>query len=946
MLAQIASDEEGGLESIRLRSTDELPQSGGLESLENVQQKLRNTNDALDRLQRGEEVSASDLGGLEAIIMPRGRPVTEVRAGTYPDLGPPWTSLNAREVRDRLEPLLPSIGRIELPLDRDRIPYGGTGFVVGPGLIMTNRHVAEIFTQGIGTRELVYRTGAAAIDFAQEDTESTTTMLQVQSVRMVHPYWDMALLEVEGLPGDRTPLRLSVTPPEELRNQPAVVIGYPAQDTRNDLAVQAQIFHNRFQIKRLQPGRIRDRLEVASFEQRVRCMTHDASTLGGNSGSAVIEVATGAVIGLHFGGKYLVTNYSVPMYELARDPRVVEMGLSFLGPVPAGEECRAAWVRVQGDEPVASRIAPLVAPAPAALAAPAAPPGGMTMTSTTANGTTWTVTIPLQITITIGAPVPVQPAVSAPPPPPPSPSPPSLQASPAPLRPRKRVPDPRKTIANFLASGQWSVVTAESTDIESPDAPLDPGWLASVKRWRSGLKLEATSSATLEQFRRFYHRPELTAEELDPLLAAIQKAVEDPQAFFDAMQEAQGKHPLEEGLFDTVKGFLHIPFWYPTRKPEDEEGATIAELQREYPVTQGIAINPHEHHFEVPDPGWWPLLFAKTHEQLGLWPRGLARFIQPEGTQTFVYDGKAGTTKIALMSDFGVGHYHSEAIAKTLVKQAYPYVFHLGDVYYAGTQQEFDRNYTRLLSPVMEKSLLFSIPENHELYSGGGPYQKFLADHLASGKIIQEGSYFCVQFPKHQFVAIDVNWNGRQRFDRDRVPTQRQWLADLLDHGRQRGLTTILLTGSAPYVYCGEGTTQLFDDLREYFHRFQLWFWGDDHYCALFPYDAERAPFVGSCIGHAGYPGDRQASGKKSYLPPDWVETEARFPGEYEMRGDLTNAGWVELTMLDTGGVELIYVDWLACKRIVVQYQPVDGPNGRFLQLVAKPKDLGRKVAF
>lgn len=32
------------------------------------------------------------------------------------------------------------------------IPYAGTGFVVGEGLLMTNRHVAQLFSQGVGTQ--------------------------------------------------------------------------------------------------------------------------------------------------------------------------------------------------------------------------------------------------------------------------------------------------------------------------------------------------------------------------------------------------------------------------------------------------------------------------------------------------------------------------------------------------------------------------------------------------------------------------------------------------------------------------------------------------------------------------------------------------------------------------------------------------------------------------
>jgi hypothetical protein len=62
------------------------------------------------------------------------------------------------EVHARLEPLFTSIGRIELPTNPS-IPYGGTGFVVGPNLLMTNRHVARLFTEGLGMH-LTYHGGA------------------------------------------------------------------------------------------------------------------------------------------------------------------------------------------------------------------------------------------------------------------------------------------------------------------------------------------------------------------------------------------------------------------------------------------------------------------------------------------------------------------------------------------------------------------------------------------------------------------------------------------------------------------------------------------------------------------------------------------------------------------------------------------------------------------
>ncbi len=74
-------------------------------------------------------------------------------------------------------------------------------------------------------------------------------------------------------------------------------------DLRNDVALQNQIFGQLFNVKRLQPGKLRPFEKIQSFENVVNALTHDASTLGGkNSGSAILNVKTGQVVALHLQG--------------------------------------------------------------------------------------------------------------------------------------------------------------------------------------------------------------------------------------------------------------------------------------------------------------------------------------------------------------------------------------------------------------------------------------------------------------------------------------------------------------------------------------------------------------------------------------------------------------------------------------------------------------------
>jgi endonuclease G len=306
---------------------------------------------------RVQEITPSEMFGLEAIVLPRNRPVAFVRGESYDDLDGPWDSLNDDVIKKRITSLLPLIGRIEVP-SSPILPYAGTGFVVGQGLIATNRHVAQIFSQGLGLT-IRYRAGDAAIDFKRQvdaPDVDRTAYLSVRAVEMIHPYWDMALLRVDDLPTDRM-LRLSLKSPEELLDHNVVVIGYPARDERNDIELQDRIFNRTYNVKRLQPGVIRARARIQSFENTVNALTHDASTLGGNSGSAVIEIDTGEVVALHFAGQYLKANYAVPMHELARDSRVASR-LNFEGTLPATNDWAPAWRSVEGTEDWANAAPP------------------------------------------------------------------------------------------------------------------------------------------------------------------------------------------------------------------------------------------------------------------------------------------------------------------------------------------------------------------------------------------------------------------------------------------------------------------------------------------------------------------------------------------------------------------------------------------------------------
>ena len=132
----------------------------------------------------------------------------DVIDGSYTVRHADWLHLNDAGIKTRLEAAMPSIGRVEVP-GHPWAPYGGTAFVVGPGLLMTNRHVAELFASGLGLAGLQFIPGrGAGVDFVRERNAQQHAPITVTGLRMIHPYWDLALLEIGDLPAGHAPLTL------------------------------------------------------------------------------------------------------------------------------------------------------------------------------------------------------------------------------------------------------------------------------------------------------------------------------------------------------------------------------------------------------------------------------------------------------------------------------------------------------------------------------------------------------------------------------------------------------------------------------------------------------------------------------------------------------------------------------------------------------------------
>lgn len=249
--------------------------------------------------------------GLEKIVRRTGRPVLMVRNGTFelPSVDRWRGPLEA--ARPHLERAIRSVGRVELR-DNPEYDWAGTAWIVADNIAVTNAHVARIFGRHSGGA-IVFRRGPAqrlmraSVDFRRESGSDESLEIQVEEILYIAPDGDadpdIALLRLASGSAVPPPIHLSAVPHEIA--QEVAVIGYPARDWDEDAGLQAQVFGSVYEVKRVAPGEVIDETGSALT------FAHDCSTLGGNSGSVVLDLHTGQAIGLHYSGRSGKANYAV-----------------------------------------------------------------------------------------------------------------------------------------------------------------------------------------------------------------------------------------------------------------------------------------------------------------------------------------------------------------------------------------------------------------------------------------------------------------------------------------------------------------------------------------------------------------------------------------------------------------------------------------------------------
>lgn len=234
----------------------------------------------------------------------------------------------------------------------------------------------------------------------------------------------------------------------------------------------------------------------------------------------------------------------------------------------------------------------------------------------------------------------------------------------------------------------------------------------------------------------------------------------------------------------------------------------------------------------------------------------------------FVIEGPvADTSRVAIVGDWGTGESSAKLLLRQIAQKKPDVVIHLGDVYYSGTDHEYQNYFYAIWQSMLgiplvkwgeklagpSKPATFTLAGNHDYYAGGVPYYTTL------DMIGQPASYFCLRNKNWQFIAMDTGLHDSDPTKSSMTfleDSEAEWVRDKVKNAD--GRKTILLSHHQLFTTFedigakGNRINQsLQKQLGDILPQVTAWYWGHEHDFVVYP---EFMGVLGRCIGHGAVP--------------------------------------------------------------------------------------------
>ncbi len=385
----------------------------------------------------------------------------------------------------------------------------------------------------------------------------------------------------------------------------------------------------------------------------------------------------------------------------------------------------------------------------------------------------------------------------------------------------------------------------------------------------------------------------------DALQAVVQESVSSP------MEQAGLAQEVEAGMAAIRQSEIMPDVM---SSPQHAMGSLIqsfaAEHARDFGGYNPAAADALEVKFDEHDiAGWFTSLFdwLKQFRKRPLLPSSSAIGTLPE------------SPSVALFADWGTGLYGAPVIANSISHLEMPLhlVWHLGDVYCAGTKKEEQKRLIELW-PKRNGAIMRACNSNHEMYSGGEGFFDLTIPFTE-----QLSSYFALENERWLLVGLDSAHHDHQL-----AGDQVAWLTALIVRNPKKRV--VLCSHHQPFSLLDKQGPKLSAQLSPLLSTKKIfaWYWGHEHRCVLYK-KRDDWGLWGRCIGHGGFPyfRDQFANAPVQTAPNGltWrrLEATSASPGGTVLDGPNANIpehtgaygphGFATITLADTHIQEFIH---------------------------------------